>query len=40
MLITDYLFENVKPIWDAYLEHDFIMDMEMEIYARINLKII
>ena len=27
MLITDYLFENVKPIWDAYLEHDFIMDM-------------
>ena len=28
MLITDYLFENVKPIWDAYLEHDFIMDMK------------
>ena len=22
----NYLFENVKPIWDAYLEHDFIMD--------------
>ena len=27
MLVTDYLFESVKPIWDAYLEHDFIMDM-------------
>ena len=40
MLITDYLFENVKPIWDAYLEHDFIWIWEMEIYARINLKII
>lgn len=27
MLITDYLFESVKSIWDAYLEHDFLKDM-------------
>ena len=27
MLITDYLFESVESIWDAYLEHDFLKDM-------------
>ena len=27
MLITDYLFENVKPIWEEYLKHDFLKNM-------------
>lgn len=27
MLITDYLFESAEPIWEKYLEHDFLKDM-------------
>lgn len=27
MLITDYLFDSVKPIWKEYLNHDFLKDM-------------
>ena len=27
MLITDYLFESVESIWEAYLDHDFLKDM-------------
>lgn len=27
MLITDYLFESAAPIWEKYLEHDFLKDM-------------
>lgn len=24
MKFTDRLFENVKPVWDSYLEHPFV----------------
>ena len=27
MLFTDYLFENVKYIWDDYLNHPFLKEM-------------
>ena len=27
MLLTDYLFESAKHIWDEYLEHDFLKEM-------------
>ena len=27
MLISDYLFENVKNIWDEYLSHNFITEL-------------
>ena len=27
MLLTDYLFESAKHIWDEYLKHDFLKEM-------------
>ena len=27
MLLTDYLFNEAKPIWEEYLKHPFIVEM-------------
>ena len=37
MLFTDYLFENVKHIWNDYLNHPFLKEKLKEIFIKASI---